>query len=239
MKILILSDLHLSNGDHFCVFGWNEQEFINIIYKIIKKHNIDKVILNGDIYELYKYKLKHIEKAYPKLTSIIKNDDIFFFIKGNHDSIYPSDVDHINIINSNNQIIHIEHGHKADIINGNVFGRLFYRICMKLLRILTRNSNILRLFIFIQKKLETFDEDLDRRKKYSVKYLEYAIKLLKRYYDVVILGHAHELRKHKFYSNKKQKLYFCTGTCTFKRFQGLIFDTETLKHTIIKDISYI
>jgi predicted phosphodiesterase len=229
MRLLIISDLHLSNGDHFGVFTWEPKDFIQIINDTIQKFKIDKVILNGDVFEMYKYRYKHIYLKNAEIIDFFKEND-FIFIRGNHDSLYRDSLDDITFYNSKSQLIHIEHGHEADVNGVGVF-RWLFRWLHKILRLLTRNKKLLDIYL---KAINRREFDIDWHKKNSVRYLEYAIKLLKKSYDVVVLGHAHELRKHKFYYHGKVKHYFCTGTCTINRFQGVVLDTETLEYLMIK-----
>ncbi|HSA04675.1 MAG TPA: metallophosphoesterase, partial [Tenuifilaceae bacterium] len=55
MKLLVLSDLHIDTGDKFGTFGWKAKKFIKVLDDIIKHYDVDQVILNGDVFELYKY----------------------------------------------------------------------------------------------------------------------------------------------------------------------------------------
>jgi len=82
--------------------------------------------------------------------------------------------------------------------------------------------------------------DLDNQisqipKRYNtIKYLTYALNLLKEH-DVVILGHTHKLESHHTYYLNKKKRYLNSGSCSLGRFQGIIMDTETLKYELINE----
>jgi predicted phosphodiesterase len=68
----------------------------------------------------------------------------------------------------------------------------------------------------------------------TLKYLTYALRLLKEN-DLVILSHTHKLESnHTYYLNKKKR-YLNSGTCSLGRFQAIILDTETLKYEMIKE----
>jgi predicted phosphodiesterase len=72
-------------------------------------------------------------------------------------------------------------------------------------------------------------------KKYNtLKYLTYALRLLKDY-DVVILAHTHKLESHHTYYLNKKKRYLNCGSCSLGRFQAIVLDTETLKYELIKE----
>ncbi len=121
MNILVLSDLHIDTCDNFGTFQWDEMDLIMQIEGFRDIHNIKKVIFNGDIFELLKYRYDDIRKANPILMRYFSDND-FIFIKGNHDVMAEDGTDHYQITNSSGQIIHIEHGHNADWFNGSRLG---------------------------------------------------------------------------------------------------------------------
>ena len=67
----------------------------------------------------------------------------------------------------------------------------------------------------------------------TLKYLTYALRLLKEH-DVVILAHTHKLESHHTYYLNKKKRYLNCGSCSLGRFEGIILDTETLSYDFIK-----
>jgi predicted phosphodiesterase len=230
MRILVLSDLHIDNGDKFGAFGWNEDEFISHLEKIREIYQIDKLILNGDVFELYKYSLTDIHAAFPKLTAYLESEGTVY-IKGNHDIINSFGRDFYQIENSSGKIIHIEHGHNADFLNGTAFGRFIARIGFAALKNTIHLPFVLNWYFKIIKLTENIEHI---PKKYdSYKYLKYALKLLKNY-DVVILGHTHKIETHKTYYLNDKKRYLNCGSCSMGRFQAIVLDTETLEHETIK-----
>jgi len=72
------------------------------------------------------------------------------------------------------------------------------------------------------------------RKYNTLKYLTYALNLLKDN-DVVILAHTHKLESHHTYYLNKKKRYLNCGSCSLGRFQGIVLDTETLRYDLIKE----
>lgn len=84
MNILVLSDLHIDTCDSFGTFQWDEMDLIMQIEGLRDIHNINKVIFNGDVFELLKYRYEDIRKAHPILMRYFSDND-FVFIKGNHD----------------------------------------------------------------------------------------------------------------------------------------------------------
>ena len=231
MNILVLSDLHIDTCDNFGTFQWDEMDLIMQLEGIREIHSIDKVIFNGDVFELLKYTYEDIRKANPTLMRYFSDND-FVFIKGNHDIVNDSGLDHYNITNSKGQTIHIEHGHNADWINGTRFGRTIGRIALSLLKRMTHSKLMMDFYFWIV----GLEEQINYiPKKYNtIKYLTYALKLLKEH-DVVILGHTHKLEAHHTYYLNNKKRYLNSGSCSLGRFQCIIMDTETLKYELIKE----
>ena len=231
MNILVLSDLHIDACDNFGTFQWNESDLIMQIEDIRHIYSIDKVILNGDVFELVKYTYDEIRKANPVLMRYFDDND-FVFIKGNHDIISDFGLDHLNITNSQGQIIHIEHGHKAEWLNGTRFGRGIGKLALLLLKKLSHSKYMMDIYF----KIIALEDEINHiPKKYNtIKYLTYALKLLKEY-DVVILGHTHKLESHHTYYLNQKKRYLNSGACSLGRFQAIILDTETMKYDLIKE----
>ena len=233
MNILILSDLHIDTCDNFGTFKWDEMDLIMQIEGVRDIYNVDKVIFNGDVYELQKYRYEDIVKANPVLMRYF-NDNDFIFIKGNHDIVIDSGVENFQLINSHGQSIHIEHGHNADWFNGSRIGRSIAKFGMSILKKLSQSKWMMEIYF----KIVAFNDQIYHiPKNYNtLKYLTYALKLLKKH-DVVILAHTHKLESHHTYFLNKKKRYLNSGSCSMGRFQGIIMDTETLKYELIKETS--
>lgn len=234
MNLLIISDLHLNSNKYNNLFGWKDFDFINQIQKVIIKYNIDKVILNGDIYEMYQSSFEEIKESNKFLVNQL-NSEYFYYIKGNHDFLNDFGNDSFFHTNSSGKTIYIEHGHRADLLSGTKIGRFFGNIFFILLKYIIKYDRVRNIF----RAIIEYNDQINRipRKYDRYKYLTYAMKLLKKY-DLVVLGHTHKLEEHKtFYINKK-KTYLNCGSCTLGRFQGIILDTETLKHKIIKKSNF-
>jgi predicted phosphodiesterase len=230
MNLLILSDLHIDANDRFGTFQWDEVDFIVQMEEIRDKYKIEKVIFNGDTFELMKYSFHYISTANPILMKYLLNNN-FIFIKGNHDIINSFGEDSYDIENSSGQRIHIEHGHNADWINGTRLGRGLGNSLFSLLKRLIHIDFVRKVYF----RAVAFDDQInDIPKRYNtLKYLTYAIKLLKEN-DVVILSHTHKLESHHTYYLNKKKRYLNSGTCSLGRFQAIILDTETLRYEMIK-----
>lgn len=233
MRILVLSDLHIDTCDPFGAFQWNEEEFIAHLEHIREFHSIDKVIFNGDTFELMKYRFEEIKKVHPALIEYFKHED-FIFIKGNHDIVNTFGFDHYQIKNSMGQTIHIEHGHNAEWFNGSRTGRAIGRFGFLMLKKL---AGFKPLMVSYLKIVARRDRKNQMPKKYnSIRYLTYGLRLLKEH-DVVILGHIHKLEAHHTYYMNKKKRYLNSGSCSFGRFQGIVMDTESLRYELIRQNS--
>lgn len=230
MILLVISDLHIDTGGKLGTFGWKAKKFMATLDAVIEHYGVDKVVLNGDVFDLYKYTFAEIAAENPKIISYFSNKG-FIILRGNHDIWIPHALNHYHIRNSKGQSIHIEHGHKADFLNGTSLGRTFSLIMYAILKLLVRFRWAERTFF---RAVHYFD-DVDRvpRKYNTFKYLVYALKLLKKH-DMVILGHTHKLESHKIYYLNHRKIYLNSGTCSLGRFQAVLVDTETLEHETIK-----
>ena len=231
MKILVLSDLHIDTRDNFGIFHWNEMEFIIQVERIRDLYSVDKIFFNGDIFDLLKYRYKDIRKAYPAIIKYFMDKD-FIFIRGNHDLMNNYGLDNYQITNSQGQIIHIEHGHNADWLNGSKIGRAFGKFGLSTLKRMSHQRWLMDFYF----QMEASSNQINRiPKRYNtIKYLSYALKLLKEY-DVVILGHTHKLESHHTYYLNKKKRYLNCGSCSLGRFQGILLDTESLRYELINE----
>ena len=231
MNILVLSDLHIDSRDNFGTFQWDEMELIMQIEGLRDIYNIDRVIFNGDIFELLKYTYEDIRKANPVLMRYF-NDNDFTFIKGNHDIVSDFGTDHFQITNSKGQSIHIEHGHNADWLNGTRFGRAIGKLGLSILKKMSHSKSLMDIYfkiVALEDQINTIPKSYN-----TLKYLTYALKLLQKH-DVVILAHTHKLESHHTYYLNKKKRYLNSGACSMGRFQGILMDTETLKYELIKE----
>jgi len=230
MKLLVLSDLHIDTGDKFGTFGWKPKKFIKVLDDIIKHYDVEQVILNGDVFELYKYTYADIVERNTRLIEYFDTNG-FIYIRGNHDLWNPKARDHFKITNSQGKTIHIEHGHNADFLNGTSIGRFIGKLGFYVLRFIVKMQWAERLYF----KIVEYDDEVNRvpRKYNSYKYLLYALKLLRKY-DLVILGHTHKLELHKMFYINQRKQYLNCGTCSLGRFQAVLVDTETLANETIK-----
>lgn len=230
MILLVISDLHIDTGGKLGTFGWKAKKFMATLDTVIDHYGVEAVVLNGDVFDLYKYSYNEIAEVNAKIIDYF-NQKHFIQIRGNHDIWVPHTRDHYQVVNSSGKTIYIEHGHKADFLNGTRLGRFISITMYAFLKLLTRNRWAERAFY---RAVDYFD-DVNRvpRKYNTIKYLMYALKLLKKY-DMVILGHTHKLESHKIYYLNNKKIYLNCGTCSLGRFQAVVVDTETFEYETIK-----
>lgn len=225
MKFFICSDWHMGDGSAMDRFGWSEEEIIQGLSII--KQQVDEVVLLGDIYENYKFSLKKIREAYPKLCFFLENTPWIRRIRGNHDFVgeYPERY----VISEERHSILMEHGYSADF-NGSLLGRLFCRLWYRCLCTFKDSA--------LMQKLAVTDLSLEKereyRNTYAHKYLLHAAKKWKDY-DVVVLAHSHDQEMLRSRYREKDTLYLNCGTCSEGRWQGIFLDTATLAYQFINE----
>ena len=231
MNILIISDLHIDACDRLGTFRWDQKDLVRHLEKMRELHNLEKIVFNGDTFELLKYTKEEISGANQTLMDYFR-DENFIFINGNHDMLNGKGLEYYRIINSSGQVIHIEHGHNADWFNGSGMGRAISKFGFSLLRMLSGFEFLRKVYFLIV----AVEESLNSvpRKYNTLKYLTYALNLLKEN-DMVILAHTHKLESHHTYYLNKKKRYLNCGSCSLGRFQGIVLDTETLRYDLIKE----
>ncbi|URA09786.1 metallophosphoesterase [Thermospira aquatica] len=229
MKILVLSDWHLDAKDALGWFGWEEDAFLARLEEVVTHYQPDKIILNGDVFELYRYRKSDIAQAYPGIFRFFQRHSVIF-IRGNHDSISHTGLDFYEIHHGERKIL-ILHGHQADFLNGNSVMRALVSLGMKILRLLSYNEWVRQRYLDIYSRIDT--KPLDYRRQNDFKYLFYAMKLLDRHYDAVIMGHTHQQEDIVFYHRGKKKYYLNSGTCTRGRFQAIIVDIENWEYILL------
>ena len=229
MKIMCLSDLHLGDGTFNDYFGWNDDEFIELLQNKINEKKIEKIYLLGDVYELLRFNEKKVRTAHSKLIDYFENSGGFItLIEGNHDIILRHR--QFITIEENGNKIHLEHGNMADPsrfyffnIVSMIFSRLFIFICTK----------VEPLRLFIKKAHGSINEERERRNNYAIYYLLYSIRRLNAY-DVQISGHTHHMESVESFFSDRKRIYLNTGKCVGRRFQGVILDTTTLEYELFK-----
>ncbi len=122
-KIVIFSDIHLGNGGRGDDFKKNSGLFKFVLENYYLRNNY-KLVLNGDIEDLYKYPIKKVVRAWPEVFQLFeefRKRNHLYKIVGNHDYElvdlkYP-DINK-NILrglklNFKNDTIFVYHGHQT------------------------------------------------------------------------------------------------------------------------------
>lgn len=231
MKILVISDLHLDTKDELGYFRWNEDDFIRRLSDCIDEHKPDRIILNGDVFEYYRYFKKEVKASYSRLLRFLEKHDAVF-IRGNHDAVSGRGLDEYQIHDGRNRIL-ILHGHQADFLNGNAFARKLVSAGFKVLRVLTRLKIVRKAYWSIYRKVDR--RDPDHRSQSDFRYVLYALKLIEEGWDCVVMGHTHRQEDLVIRDHGKTKIYLNSGTCSNGRFQGVVLDTSTLAYRLISD----
>jgi UDP-2,3-diacylglucosamine pyrophosphatase LpxH len=121
-KFVIFSDLHLGNRGRKDDFSHNSGLFINILRDYYLERGY-KLILNGDIEELYRFDIEEIADAYSDLFDLFRDfskSSTLYKIIGNHDYLlYTNRKPDINRqimqglkLNYKNNMIFVYHGHQ-------------------------------------------------------------------------------------------------------------------------------
>ena len=221
MKYLVISDLHLGAGDHADLFLTDDdgkhvhRDRDDQLLAWLDSVKYDKLIVNGDAYELWQNKMRHIKKAHPKLVERF-NDAIILI--GNHDyRIFGKSEFEIEL--SNTKKVLVTHGFQNDPSMTSPWTRVG-NWCLGQIQKYIPGS-----FIWLEDKFSVFD------KKLINKAYEYAdLKL--RTYDFVVFGHTHVFEV--LYYNDRKGYYFNSGSCRFGKFMGVVIDTEKSSVSLIE-----
>lgn len=122
-RIVIFSDLHIGNKGMNDDFQRNSELFSQILLNHYLPRNY-QLILNGDVEELYKFRLRTVEKVWKPIYDIFsefKKQTGFYKIIGNHDYLLRHKVkssydlplyEAINLLYNDNSVF-VYHGHQT------------------------------------------------------------------------------------------------------------------------------
>lgn len=211
-KYAIFSDFHLGNGGKHDLFGDKDYPLIRIFSKLLSKNYT--ILLNGDIYEYWKFSERSILKAHRVLVNFIRNSPRIICLVGNHDYdimgnfTYPFEM-------KSGKLVLVSHGFQND--------RWMFHPFMKFLVIL---AGMLERFLGIQLERvfskiysNSFDKNIEKNT------FEYAKKMFSRY-DIVVCGHTHIQTRE----DVQGKIYLNSGHALGKRIQYIKINTK--KETI-------
>lgn len=238
MKIAILSDLHIKEPSFGNKFLFTDDEFSDRLNVLLQ--SFDKIILNGDIFELWKtvlplykyqkYEYLNIKKHFPKSCNTIFNSNKIILLQGNHDNRlitlskeFPElkKVKNWHIeTNSKDEIFSFWHGH-LDFFN-RIFpysGFFFTWISGIFERIFSRGSKdylgIAKIF-----KKPFFKNSVQ---------IKHFVKHIDMYDNIVFVGngHTHYEEQKVFIHNNKERIFLNTGFYNKKEQDIYWIDTET------------
>ena len=245
MKILDLSDLHLSHIDNLIDddFVTDIREDDRLAELLATKFGTDaqKIIIGGDLVEAYqaiwfgrKRFIKKLRKRYPKTLSIIENDPDIIVLNGNHDD---GSLKYLNFVGKmpHNYVelcgFRFEHGHQAEVFFHSKFMCRLSKVLVKVIYALEIFVGKLTRFKFTkfwmdyQRKKRMDGEDLDR-------YAEHLL-IKKKHLSGVVLHHTHipktrlkKLKRDEINDNE-ELLYINCGSYIWG--DVLLIDTETKK----------
>lgn len=242
MKIALISDLHIKKKDVTCLFEYSDFEFSSYLNALCS--GVDRVYLNGDVFELWKtqtFSERSIEKeidaifnTYPMtMQCLVENPKVFITI-GNHDEYLRTQIYSLRwnrklmlgdtIVNSKGQEIHIWHGH-LDIFNNKfpLIGRILSFVGGWVERVL---------YFFNMRQLYLWFRGIVRQGTFKnstqVKQYKKDIGENGNIY-CMINGHTHvnEIRRFEFAG--KTRTYINTGFFDGNTRDVTVVDTETLE----------
>ncbi len=218
VELVVISDVHLGT------YGCHAKELLNYLKSIQPK----KVILNGDIIDIWQFKKRYWPKSHMKIIKHIigwiTNGVEVYYITGNHDEMLRRFVDfRINSFTIQNKATLTLDGKKAWFFHGDVFD-----ITMQYSKWLTKlgaigydtlillNSGINKISNFFGKGKISLSKKIKDNVKSAIKYINDFEKTasdiaIENSYDYVICGHIHQPKKKEFITKKGRTLYLNSG----------------------------
>ncbi|TXG82714.1 MAG: hypothetical protein E6R13_04590 [Spirochaetes bacterium] len=240
MKIAVLSDLHIKAEDGSKKFLLSDIEFRDYLLALLKQ--VDFIVLNGDVLELWKSKwlsfnsqIKEYERIvdeYPETLSLIFTNDRISLVYGNHDDAIPKLSRFYSDLKKFKEVkqffcpagqIKIWHGH-LDFWNSKVPKIGFF---------FTWLSGVVERIIFRKKKhylgvAKFFKKPFFKNSTQIKDFKEFV-----DYFDddvvVVINGHTHHSEIVRFDYYGKERLYINCGYFNGLNQDVIILDTDTME----------
>ena len=218
IEVLVLSDIHLGT------FGCNAKELLNYL-KSIKP---EKVVLNGDIIDIWQFKKKYWPKSHMKIIKHIigwvSQGVEVHYITGNHDEMLRKfDGFQMGTLSIKNKLVLELDGKKAWFFHGDVFdvtmqhskwlaklGAVGYDVLIVINAFVNFISNSLgRDKISLSKKIKD-------KVKGAVKFINnFEVTAtdiaMEKGYDYVVCGHIHQPEIKKFNKGKLTTTYLNSG----------------------------
>ena len=199
LDLVVLSDIHL--GTHGC----RAEELINYLRTIRPK----KIILNGDIIDIWQFKKKYFPKSHLKvirmLLDFLSKGTKIYYLPGNHDEVLRKFNGYgIKNFKISNKAVLKLNGKKAWFFHGDVFD-----VTMQHSRWITRlggfsydaliflNSVVNRVLTLLGRDKLSFSKTIKNKVKAAVSYINkfedtVAEIAIHNKYDYVVCGHIHQ-----------------------------------------------
>ncbi|MBN2436961.1 MAG: metallophosphoesterase family protein [Spirochaetes bacterium] len=179
-KYVVFSDLHIGNKKRNDDFLYNGEEFT----RILRHYYADnyKLVLNGDIEELMRFRLSSIRKAWPEIFLMFEKfekNDRLYRIAGNHDYLFRTKLYRKVkareglVLSCNGKRIFFLHGHQTNCLYAKT-----YSILKFILRYIARPLNI-----------RNYTVAFNNRKKFHIEKLLYEYAKIRKI--AILIGHTH------------------------------------------------
>ena len=218
IQAVVLSDIHLGT------FGCHAKELL----KYLKSIRPERIILNGDIIDIWNFKKRYFPKSHLKvlkyLITLAQKGTEIIYITGNHDELLrrfaDSDMGNIHL---RNQIVLDFGGTKTWIFHGDIFdasiqnarwlaklGGWSYDLLIWL------NHYINRLLAVFGREKYSLSKVIKDSVKKAVKFItdfeNVAAELaIEKGYDYVICGHIHQPQIRKVKKGRQSTVYMNSG----------------------------
>lgn len=221
MKILSISDLHLGDGSGTDDFQYKTSKSLGDtdgkLIAWIQSLRVDKVVINGDLYENWQCTMPSIRRAHKKLLDYIAaHKKKFIIITGNHDYTPAGKFSYARKTDNGKKVV-FEHGFQNDKNMRNPIVRFLVWVAGIGEKLLPNADDLAYLFVKHGSlgKINRLTE-------------AYAQKLADTY-DIIILGHTHTpcIKKIKSATKKRAAVYANDGTCQHGKLEGVILNTKT------------
>ncbi|WP_308992513.1 UDP-2,3-diacylglucosamine diphosphatase [Mariniflexile litorale] len=235
IEIAVISDVHLGS------YGCHAKHLLNYLNSIEPK----KLILNGDIIDVWQFNKGYFPKSHLKIIKKIMNmsaDGVeIIYITGNHDELLrkftDTSVGNISIVN---KLVLELHGKKAWFFHGDVFDisiqntkwlAKFGSYGYQVLTLLNRLINW-----YLERRGQerySFSKKVKNNVKTAVKYIRDFEKVISNLaiengYDYVICGHIH-LPKMEYVENKHGKTIYLNSGDWVENFTALEYQFKRWK----------
>lgn len=218
VELVVISDTHLGT------IGSRAEELLYYLKSI----NPDKIVLNGDIIDIWQFSKRYWNKYHTKviqqLLKFISNGVEVYYIAGNHDEAFRRFLNfEMKGLKISNKLTLVLDGKKAWFFHGDVFD-----VTMHYSRWITRlggigydfliflNSTVNQFLTFLGKEKLSFSKKIKNKVKAAVSFINnfentVAKIAIQNKFDYVICGHIHQPCIKKIKHAKQSITYLNSG----------------------------